>query len=187
MTEDVLEKVKAIHETEQQIVIATAGAGHSLLGWLLNVPGASRTVLEAIIPYSREAMEELIGCTPEKSVSQETAWAMAEATYRKAKKQSKFPIGIACTATIRTVEPKRGDHKAIIVAYDKNTTSTYSITLDKGTRTREEEEEVVSYMILIAICQAMNIEPVGLDVKLMSGDVIEKNSINTSSKIKERD
>jgi nicotinamide mononucleotide (NMN) deamidase PncC len=184
MTDDILKKVQAIHEAKHQIVIATAGAGHSALGWLLNVPGASRTLLEAIIPYSREAMADFIGYEPEKSVSQETAWAMAEAAYNKAKKQTDFPLGIACTATIRTVEPKRGDHRAIIVSYDKHTTSMYSITLDKGIREREEEEIVVSYLILIAICQAMKIDTFGLNITLMPGDIIEKTSITTPQKIK---
>jgi hypothetical protein len=31
------------------------------LGWLLSVPGAWRTVLEASIPYSRASMVQLLG------------------------------------------------------------------------------------------------------------------------------
>jgi nicotinamide mononucleotide (NMN) deamidase PncC len=179
MTEDILEKIKAIHASEHQVVIATAGAGHSLIGWLLDIPGASRTVLEAILPYSREAMVDLIESVPDKSVSVDTALAMATTAYRKANKQSDFPIGIACTATIRTVEPKRGDHRAIIIAYDKENTSTYSITLAKGEREREEEEKVVSYMMLIAICQAMNIDTFGLNIVLLPGDILGKTSVKT--------
>lgn len=31
------------------------------LGWLLSVPGASNTVLEALVPYSKTSMSQLLG------------------------------------------------------------------------------------------------------------------------------
>jgi len=31
------------------------------LGWLLSVPGASSTVLEVVVPYSRASMAQLLG------------------------------------------------------------------------------------------------------------------------------
>lgn len=34
------------------------------LGWLLSVPQASRTVLEATVPYSRASMVQLLGKVP---------------------------------------------------------------------------------------------------------------------------
>ena len=187
MTDDILEKVEKIHETEQQIVLAIAGAGHSAIGWLLNVPGASRTVLEAIIPYSRESMHNLLNYTPEKSVSQQTAWDMALASYRKAKEQTKFPIGIGCTATISTVEPKRGEHRVVLATWTPKTTTTYSITLIKGARTRAEEELVVSYLILIAICQAMDVVTFGLEIKLLEGEVLTKDIVTAPKIFKEKE
>lgn len=190
MTEEVLALVEEIHATDQQIVIATAGAGHTVLEWLLNVPGASRTMLEAIIPYSREAMEDFIGENPDKSVSKETAWLMGSAALSKAKKQTSDPIGIGCTATIKTVQPKRGEHRAIISVWKPKSTKTYSLTLLKDARTREEEEELVSYILLIALCQAMNISPSPLLIatKLIAGDIIEVSDLEAPPKmIKERE
>lgn len=32
-----------------------------VIGWLLSVPGASNTVLEAVVPYSRMSMIQLLG------------------------------------------------------------------------------------------------------------------------------
>ncbi|KAL8557499.1 hypothetical protein ACS0TY_004801 [Phlomoides rotata] len=45
--------VEAIHANPTQAVLYLSGVASQALGWLLSVPGASNTVLEAIVPYSR--------------------------------------------------------------------------------------------------------------------------------------
>lgn len=187
MTEDILEKIAQIHETEYQAAFVIAGAGHSFLSWLLDVPGASNTVLEAIIPYSTEAMRTLLSFTPEKAVSRNTAIEMALIAYRKANKQTKFPVGVACTATIRTNKPKRGEHKAVILTWLPEKTTIYSVLLAKNERSREEEELMISYILLSAFCQAVNINPFGLKIKLLPGDKIDKEEIKTPKLLKQRD
>ena len=54
------------------------------LSWLLSVPGASGTVLEAVVPYSRAAMVDFLGAEPPKYVAAETAVQMAMQAYRRA-------------------------------------------------------------------------------------------------------
>ena len=49
-------------------VLAVTGGGVASLTWLLTVPGASRTVLEASVPYAESALADLIAGTVERSV-----------------------------------------------------------------------------------------------------------------------
>ncbi len=76
--------VAAIHATDTLAVVAVTGGGVAALSWLLGVPGASRTVLEASVPYAAAALERLIGHRPDQSVSPETAVAMATACLQRA-------------------------------------------------------------------------------------------------------
>ncbi len=52
--------VASIHASPWQAVLALSGGGSGALGKLLEVPGGSRTLLEAIIPYCRESLHEWI-------------------------------------------------------------------------------------------------------------------------------
>lgn len=74
----------AIHATDTRAVVAVTGGGVAALGWLLGVPGASRTVLEASVPYAAAALEQLIGHPPEQAVGPATASAMAAACLQRA-------------------------------------------------------------------------------------------------------
>lgn len=62
------------------------------LGWLLSVPGASATLLEALVPYSRASMADCLGGTePPKFACADTAAAMALAAYRRAARAPAHP------------------------------------------------------------------------------------------------
>ncbi len=76
--------VAAIHATETRAVLAVTGGGVGALSWLLGVPGASRTVLEASVPYADAALEQLMGHPPDQAVSATTAADMAAACLRRA-------------------------------------------------------------------------------------------------------
>jgi nicotinamide mononucleotide (NMN) deamidase PncC len=85
------------------------------LAWLLTVPGASRTILDARVPYSTAAlMGALGGQAPGSFASAETAAAMAQEAYRSAAELAAFGadfVGVACTAALVTDRSKAGDHK----------------------------------------------------------------------------
>ena len=154
--------VEAIHSTPRLAVIAVTGAGGQALAWILGVPGASRTVLEAIVPYGARSMAHLLGHEPSQSVSPETARQMARAAYSRAidLREGQEPVvGIACTATIATDRPKRGQHRCCIAAWDDAGGATYSLVLAKGHRDRPGEEEVVSRLVLRALAGACGLQP----------------------------
>ena len=170
MADDIEHLVAQIHSSPEMAVIAVSGSGAEALAWLLGVPGASRTVLEAIVPYGQRSMAEFLGHEPTgQYVSPATAQEMAESAYGKAlrlRERGDEPVvGLACTATIATDRPKRGDHRCCIATWDNGGVTTYNLKLAKGLRDRPGEEDVVSRIVLRALAEACGIEtalPLGL-------------------------
>lgn len=158
--------VARIHASPTMAVVVVAGAGGQALAWLLGVPGASKTVLEATVPYSRASMAEYLGQEPAEYVSAETAIAMAQAAYGRALRlrESDAPdtpvVGLACTASIATERSKRGEHRCCVATWDGAAgATTYSLELEKGRRDRAAEDEVVSRLILHALAESCGVPP----------------------------
>ena len=142
-------------------VITVTGGGSSALAWLLSVPGASNTVIEAVVPYSAASLAKLLGREPAQAVSKETARTMAEAAYRRAlslRKDSTPVAGIACTAAIATDRPRRGGHRCHVAAWSAGGVTTYSLRLRKGLRDRAGEEAVVGSLVVKALAGAFELE-----------------------------
>ena len=57
MEENILESIKQIHKSGIRFVIVSSGGGSNAIASLLKVPGASNSVLESYIPYSRESLD----------------------------------------------------------------------------------------------------------------------------------
>ena len=71
---------RLIAETQasgRQAVLAITGGGTGAIAELLRVPGGSRLLLEAIVPYDPRALAEFLGAAAEQACSGETAVAMA--------------------------------------------------------------------------------------------------------------
>ena len=167
--------IQKIHDSPQQTVLAVAGAGSQAVAWLLGVGGASRTLLEVIVPYGPQSMIELVGHEPPQFVSAETARDIASATYKRSlqlREGTPPVLGLGCTATIATDRTKRGEHRAHVATWDDTRVSTYSLLLDKGRRERAEEEEVVSLLVLQALAESCGIEA-DLELGLSEADNLE--------------
>jgi len=153
--------IQAIHDSPPRAVFAAAGAGSQALADLLGVPGASRTLLEALIPYTADAFDEFLGGAPEQYVSAETGRRMAGralARARHLRELAAWPlIGLGCTATIVTDRPKKGEHRAHVAAWTPARLSVYALHLDKGARDRAGEEGLVSALLLEALAEASGV------------------------------
>lgn len=154
--------ISQIHATPVLTVLAVTGGGTQAVADLLAVPGASRTVLEAVIPYSQAAQSAFLGKTVEQSVTAKAAATLARAAHRRAlrlRTDEALPvIGLACTAALATDRPKKGDHRAHIGVSDAEGTRVYSLTLHKGTRDRSGEEQVVAALLLSVLAEACGLE-----------------------------
>ena len=143
-TDDALALVAELHDARCMGVFAIAGAGTQAISWLLGVAGASRSVLELVVPYSGSAMADLLGYAPEQAVSRRTALDMARAAYRRALRLRFFGparvVGVACTATIATDRTKRGEHRCHVAYWAGETQGVASVSLLKGLRDRADED-----------------------------------------------
>jgi len=139
------------------------GGGTQLISSLLNVPGGSDTVLQALVPYSEAALNQHLGFTPPRACSEETARWMAMRVYQLAStEQSESAdtvFGLAVTASLASLQAKKGEHRIHIAAQTLSTTFTWSLILKKGHRSREQEEELCQNMALNALCEVMQLEP----------------------------
>ena len=172
MDKEIRQLVQAIHDSPPRIVQVTAGAGTQALSDLLGVAGATRTLLEALVPYSQASFDDFLGQAPPQYVAARTANLMAGRAYTRARwlETENVPsVGLACTATIVTDRPKRGEHRAHIATWQPTCLNHYTIYLEKGARDRTGEEDVVSRIMLNALAQAMGLE-MRLPIPLTAND-----------------
>ncbi|KAA0175305.1 hypothetical protein FNF27_03313 [Cafeteria roenbergensis] len=132
--------VAALHalcrKSGRRACLVAAGAGQSLHSRLLDVPGASATVLSAHVPYAREEFLAFLGAHadagPASFCSAEAADLLADAARRRAVdmvlRQSagagradedhppgelvRLATGVACSATLATSREHKGELRA---------------------------------------------------------------------------
>ena len=174
MDQDALELVESIHNTSGMVSLVIAGAGSQAINAVLGVAGASRTVLDIQVPYASSAVVDYLGDEPDQYVSTDAALSLARAAYFRAVKLREEPapvFGVSCTATIATDRPKRGDHRCHVCVYGATAWRSASLTFVKGLRSRDQEDEVVSRLILNSIAKALGING-RLDLTLSSKEKV---------------
>jgi hypothetical protein len=153
--------IEAIHQTPQLLVFEFAGAGSQALAWLHSVGGSSRTILESTDRYAAASLVEGIGFEPEQFVSRQVAEAMATQAYLRAAQLASagMPVmGVGCTATIATDRLKRGEHSGYVAAYDGKRRVSYGLALAKGMRSRQEEEALISLLVIHLVAEMCGLE-----------------------------
>jgi nicotinamide mononucleotide (NMN) deamidase PncC len=155
------ELVERIHASGHGCVASLTGGGSRAIADLLSVPGASATMLEAIVPYAAKALAEWLGGKFDQASSEPTARAMAMAGFERARTLSAADpttlCGIGATASLATTRPKRGPHRVHVAWQSANATVSYSCELVKGKRTRAEEEAVAAELVLHAVGDACGV------------------------------
>lgn len=178
MSEGLAPDIERIHSSGKQLVIAVTGGGSGATSALLSVPGASRTVLEAVVPYHERALEEWVGGRVEQACSSATARAMAMAAFQRALHLSEaehpeLVRGIGCTASLATDRPKRGQHRIHVAWQSAEQTTAMSVELAQGIRSRTEEERIASELVLVAVAECCDMEWPPPD-ELRPGELIER-------------
>ena len=151
MNEKLACTISRIHDSNVKAVLCASGVGSKAIAWLLEVPGASNTILEGIIPYSQSSLINFIGSAPSSAVSEKTSQEMARSSYKKAlllRENNAEVIGVGCTGAISTNRERKGANHAYISIYSQNAMSSTHVELRKGLRTRVEEEKLISSAIL---------------------------------------
>lgn len=172
--------VRRIHGENGKVCIVVTGAGTQAVSWLFAEAGASRTVIDAQVPYSSNALNHYTGKVAEQHVSAEEAALMAETALERAidlTSPDERPVaGVSCTAAIATDRVRRGENRChVAVATSTGTRKTYSLVMRKGERDRAGEEAVCSAMVLNAVAEAKGVDS-RLDLRLLDGEeVIERD------------
>ncbi len=176
--------IQQIHDDPAVAAVVVTGAGTQALAWLFGVAGASRTMLEARVPYAAAAFQDFIGQEPKKYVSPESSRLLAGNALQRAlfltgrgaaaepgAARALFPlpnsvIGLSCTATIATDYVKRGAHRGHISFWTAGRIVTTSINLAKARRDRSGEEDLISRIIINALAEACGLDGrLALDLK----------------------
>ena len=79
--------ISALHGSGHKAALAITGGGSGAVGELLRVPGGSRLLVEAQVPYDERALAEFLGFMPAQACSADTAIAMAQNARGRAERQ----------------------------------------------------------------------------------------------------
>jgi nicotinamide mononucleotide (NMN) deamidase PncC len=143
--------IESLERAGARIVIVSTGGGSAAISHIVSTPGASAVVLEAAIPYAREAVDRLLGGPQETYCSSRAARRLAMAAWQRARVLNAAPeqaVGIAVAASLRTRQPKRGEHRVFVAVQTLRATLVTSVVLEKEARSRGEEEELAAALLL---------------------------------------
>jgi hypothetical protein len=152
--------ISALHASGRKAALAITGGGSGAIGELLRVPGGSRLLIEAQVPYDALALAAFLGFAPEQASSADTAIAMARSIRARAARlmpAGADPVGLGATAALVSDRPRRGEHRFHIAFADSARTAHCTGVLAKGRRDRAAEEALVSRAIVLWLAHACGI------------------------------
>ena len=76
--------IPALHASGRKAALTITGGGSGAVGELLRVPGGSRLLIEAQVPYDEQALAAFLGFSPAQACSSDTAIAMARTARGRA-------------------------------------------------------------------------------------------------------
>ena len=76
--------ISTVHASGRKAALAITGGGSGAIGELLRVPGGSRLLIEAQVPYDALALSTFLGFEPAQACSAETAIALARTVRARA-------------------------------------------------------------------------------------------------------
>ncbi|NYT18922.1 MAG: hypothetical protein GKC08_01320, partial [Methanosarcinales archaeon] len=149
--------------------------------------------LEAIVPYSPKALDDLIGRKPEKYASPVTVRAMAMAAYRRALSltenedivRNKDVMGLAASCKLSTGSDEREgrEHEIYVGIQSFDRTMVRTLRLGKG-RSRQEEEHIATCMIIDSIAKECDWDgEMLLDRLLAKDECVEEREATASREI----
>ena len=152
--------ISALHSSGRKAALAITGGGSGAIGELLRVPGGSRLLIEAQVPYDGSALATFLGFAPAQACSADTATAMARSVRARAARlvaPGTDVMGLGATAALASDRPRRGEHRFHIASGNSSCIAHCTGVLAKGRRDRAAEEELVSHAIVLWLARACGI------------------------------
>ena len=152
--------ISALHASGRKAALAITGGGSGAIGELLRVPGGSRLLIEAQVPYDALALAAYLGFAPAQACSSDTTIAMARSALARAAglmPADTDPVGLGATAALVSDRPRRGEHRFHIAFANSARIAHCTGVLAKGRRDRAAEEDLVSRAIVLWLAHACGI------------------------------
>jgi Cytidylyltransferase-like len=154
------ELISTLHASGHKAALAITGGGSGAIGELLRVPGGSRLLIEARVPYDAQSLAMFLGFAPEQASSADTAVAMARAARARAARLVTAEtdlVGLGATAALVSDRPRRGEHRFHIAFANAAGLARCTGVLAKGRRDRAAEEDLVSRAIVLWLARACGV------------------------------
>ena len=157
--------ISTLHGSGRKAALAITGGGSGAVGELLRVPGGSRLLVEAQVPYDALALAAFLGFAPAQACSSDTAIAMARTARARAARLVPAGIdlvgpdlvGLGATAALVSDRPRKGEHRFHIAFANSAGIAHCTCVLAKGRRDRAAEEDLVSRAIVLWLARACGI------------------------------
>jgi hypothetical protein len=151
--------ISALHTSGRKAALAITGGGSGAIGELLRVPGGSRLLVEAQIPYDATALATFLGAAPAQASSADTAIAMAVNARTRAARlaQGADLVGLGATAALVSDRPRKGEHRFHIATASTTGIAHCTGVMAKGRRNRAAEEDLVARAIILWLARACGV------------------------------
>ncbi len=152
--------ISSVQASGPKASLAITGGGSGAISELLRVPGGSRLLIEAQVPYDEQALATFLGFAPAQASSADTAVAMAIAARVRAVRlvpAGTDLVGLGATAALVSDRPRRGEHRYHIAYANSAGIARCTAVLAKGRRDRAGEEDLVSRAIVLFLAQACGV------------------------------
>jgi hypothetical protein len=152
--------ISALHASGRKAALAITGGGTAAVSELLRVPGGSRLLIEAQVPYDALALATFLGFAPAQACSADTAIAMARSARARAARlvpAGTDPVGLGATAALASDRPRRGEHRFHIAFADSARIAHCTGVMAKGRRVRAAEEDLVARAIVLWLAYACGV------------------------------
>jgi len=162
--------ISTLHASGRKAALAITGGGSGAVGELLRVPGGSRLLIEAQVPYDALALAAFLGFAPAQACSSDTAIAMARTARARAARLVPSTgvgvgadlvgpelVGLGATAALVSDRPRKGEHRFHIAVANSAGIAHCTCVLAKGRRDRAAEEDLVSRAIVLWLARACGI------------------------------
>jgi len=152
--------ISTIHASGRKAALAITGGGSGAIGELLRVPGGSRLLIEARVPYDVLALKTFLGFAPEQASSADTAIAMARSARAHAARLVPADtdlVGLGATAALVSDRPRKGEHRFHVACANAAGVAHCSGLMTKGRRDRAAEEDLVSRAIVLWLAGACGV------------------------------
>jgi hypothetical protein len=178
--------ISTVHASGRKAALAITGGGSGAIGELLRVPGGSRLLIEAQVPYDALALETFLGFAPAQASSADTAIAMARSVRARAARLMPADtdlVGLGATAALVSDRPRRGEHRFHIAVVNSAGVAHCTGVLAKGRRDRAAEEDLVSRAIVLFLAQGCGVVAPSARSLLDADEHFEETAVTTLDSI----